>query len=101
MSARQTMSDMPSLIETLLGRKGYEPDEPRTLEQAGLTDLLVDALICKQVKALGSASGRSVAEHLCLPYGLVEDRFQKLRSRQILSHRGSAPLNDYVYMLTE
>jgi predicted ATPase with chaperone activity len=98
---QQALSEMPSLIANLLSRKGYEPDEPRTLEQAGLSELLVDALICKQLKALGIASGRTLAEHLCLPFGIVEERFQTLRSRQILAHRGAAPLNDYIYTLTE
>jgi predicted ATPase with chaperone activity len=99
--SRQSIADASDLIASLLGKTGYEPDEPRTLEQAGLSELLVDALICKQVKALGTASGRSLAEHICLPFGIVEERFQVLRSRQILTHRGGAPLNDYIYTLTE
>ena len=38
---------------------------------------------------------------VCLSFGILEDRFQKLRSRQLLTHRGAAPLNDYVYALTD
>jgi predicted ATPase with chaperone activity len=99
--SQQTMTDAPGLMDRLLGHSTFEPDEPRTLEQAGLNEALVDAFICKQVKVLGSACGRALAEHLCLPFGILEERFQRLRSRQILTHKGSAPLNDYIYTLTE
>ena len=99
--SRETMSDTPSLIANLLGEDNFQPAEPRSLEQAGLSDSLIESLICKHVKALGSASGRALAEYLCLPFGILEERYQKLRTRQILTHRRSAPLNDYVYTLTE
>src|SRR5438445_1369964 len=99
--SQQTMADAPDLMDMLLGHSTFEPDEPRTLEQAGLNEALVDTLICKQVKVLGSACGRALAEHLCVPFGILEERFQRLRSRQILTHKGSAPLNDYIYTLTE
>ena len=99
--SEQTMTDTPSMIDMLLGSTTFEPDEPRTLEQSGLNESLIDALICRHIKVLGSACGRALAEYLCLPFGLVEERFQKLRSMQILTHRGGAPLNDYVYTLTE
>src|SRR5262249_20915771 len=38
---------------------------------------------------------------VCLPFGILEECLQRLRTRQFLTHRGSAPLNDYVYTLTE
>jgi predicted ATPase with chaperone activity len=71
------------------------------LDESGLSDSLVEALICKRLAAVGNESGRSLAEQICLPLGIVEERYQKLRTRQILTHKGAAALNDYVYTLTD
>ena len=75
--SRETMSDTPSLIANLLGEDNFQPAEPRSLEQAGLSDSLIESLICKHVKALGSASGRALAftrfaiQQHCLLVGLL------------------------------
>jgi hypothetical protein len=95
------------LVETPLERisplleQNFHPPECRNLEDTGLGEALVDSLICKQLTVLGSASGRGLAEHLCLPFGILEPRFQRLRSRQLLSHKGMAALNDFTYVLTD
>jgi predicted ATPase with chaperone activity len=95
------MTESGTLVAALLADRGFQPLEAQTLEQAGLSDMLVEALICKHLKLLGQSSGRSLAECLCLPFRLLEERFQRLRSRQWLTHSGAAPLNDYVYVLTD
>jgi predicted ATPase with chaperone activity len=95
------MVESATLIAALLGDKGFQPLEPQNLEQAGLSESLVEALICKQLSVLGNASGRSLADCLCLPFRVLEERFGKLKSRQWLTHVGAAPLNDYVYTLTD
>ena len=41
--SRETMSDTPSLIANLLGEDNFQPAEPRSLEQAGLSDSLIEA----------------------------------------------------------
>jgi predicted ATPase with chaperone activity len=91
---------LDSLAARLVGQ-GYSPSEPRTLDQTGLTEGLVDSLICKHLSAVGQESGRSIAGNVCLSFSILEDRLQKLRTRQVLTHRGAAPLNDYVYALTD
>jgi predicted ATPase with chaperone activity len=50
---------------------------------------------------VGNASGHGIANHLCLPFGLLESVYHDLRTRQIIVHTGSAPLSDYCYTLTE
>ena len=35
------------------------------------------------------------------PFGILDSIFHSLRSRQILSHTGSAPLNDCIYVLSD
>jgi predicted ATPase with chaperone activity len=88
-------------ISALLSREHFQPAEPRNLEDTGLSEAILESLICKHLAAVGSATGRSVAGHLCLPFGVMEKGFQRLRTRQLLTHRGAAALNDYIYVLTE
>jgi predicted ATPase with chaperone activity len=100
MATTETPQDLGGLA-ALLADVHFLPPEPRTLEEAGLSEALVESLICKQLTLQGGASGRSLAESLCLPYGLLEPRYQRLRSRQLLTHKGAAALNDLTYTLTE
>jgi predicted ATPase with chaperone activity len=88
-------------IAARLVEHGYSPSPPRSLDETGLTESLVDSLICKHLAATGQESGRSIAENICLSFAILEDRLQKLRTRQLLTHRGPAPLNDYIYGLTD
>ena len=94
-------SSRDSLLAAVLSDEGFFPAEPRTLEETGLAPSLVEALVAKQLAVVGTASGRAIADALCLPFGVLETVFQSLRSRQIMVHTGSAQLNDYYYALTE
>jgi hypothetical protein len=89
-----------SIAARLVGQ-GYSPSAPRNLDETGLNESLVDSLICKQLAAVGHDSGRGISENICLSFSILEDRLQKLRTRQLLAHRGPAPLNDYDYGLTD
>lgn len=90
-----------SLLAAILSDESFRPAEPTSLADTGLSDSLIDSLVCKYLQAAGTASGRSIAEHLGLPLGLVEPELHKLRNRQFATHTGSAPLNDYYYALTD
>lgn len=90
-----------SLVAALLGDEGFHPATPRNLSDAGIPELVIDALICKHLLVAGCVSGRQLADLLCLPFGMIEPRYQNLRSRSYVTHRGAAPLNDYMYSLTE
>jgi predicted ATPase with chaperone activity len=100
MISDQTQKEF-GLISALLSGDTFQPDWPRNLEESGLNESLVEGLICKRLATVGVESGRSLADNICLPLGILEERLQKLRSRQILTHKGAAALNDYVYALTE
>ncbi len=89
------------LLAALLSDEGFRPAAPRTIEETGLSPSLIESLVCKHLAIVGSHSGRLIAEQLCLPFGILDGLFQALRSRQVLVHTGSAPLNDYRYSLTE
>jgi predicted ATPase with chaperone activity len=88
-------------VSALLAGERFVPAEPRSLEEAGLPEGMVEGLVCKHLASVGAASGRAIAKELCLSFTLLEERFHRLRTRQILSHKGSAALNDYTYALTD
>ena len=89
------------ILAAILSDESFRPSAPRSIEETGLNPSLVESLVCKYLGVVGSGSGREIAEHLCLPFGILEGLFQSLRSRQIMVHTGAAPLNDYYYTLTE
>lgn len=90
-----------SLLAAILSDEAFKPAEPATLADAGLSDSLVDSLISKYLLVTGTASGRGIADSLCLPYGVIEPTLNRLRTRQFTAHTGSAPLNDYYFALTD
>jgi hypothetical protein len=83
------------------GADEYIPIDPPSIRDAGLTDSEVESLILKYLLARGDASGRDVAEHIKLPFILIDPLLRQLKFDQLLVYRGSAPMNDYVYQLTD
>jgi hypothetical protein len=100
MIASEARNDVDPL-SALLSTEAFTPQEPTTLAEAGLSETLVDGLLCKRLLAIGMESGRQLSESACLPYGLVEERLGKLRVRQLVTPRGAAALNDHIFALTE
>jgi hypothetical protein len=90
-----------TVVTALLAEKNFQPTPPRNLDEAGLSESLVDSLVCKHLAVVGNDTGRSISEHLCLSPAILADRFQKLCARQVLTHKGAAPLGDYIYVLSE
>jgi len=79
----------------------FVPVEPESLEEAGLTDSEVEALALKYLLARGDAIGRDIAEQVKLPFMLVDRLLRELKAQQLVVHRGSAPMNDFQYQLTD
>ncbi len=93
--------DLSDGLASLLGDEAFVPVEPKTLQQTGISPVLIEGLVCKFLLQVGSAAGRDIARRICLPLGTLEDLFASLRSRQIVFHQGQAPLGDYYYALTD
>ncbi len=90
-----------SLLATILSDETYRPNEPQKLSDTGLPASLIESLIIKRLSVIGFSSGRQLANDIRLPFQILEHTFKTLRERQIIVHNGSAPLNDYNYVLTE
>jgi hypothetical protein len=79
----------------------FIPYEPASLLEAQLTPSSVEALILKLLLSRGDTSGRQVSDHIKLPFRIIEDLLRQIKSDQLVVHKGSAPMNDYVYQLTD
>lgn len=103
MSTNQAQSGSLSdnLLATILSDETFRPTEPGVISDTGLPVSLVEGLVVKRLAIVGQSSGRQLANDLCLPFPVLEELFLHLRQRQIIVHKGSAPLNDYNYSLTD
>jgi predicted ATPase with chaperone activity len=90
-----------SLLTSILSDEVFQPAPPRSLEETGLNVSLIESLVCKHLSRVGTSSGREIAKRVRLPFGILEGLTQGLRTRQMIVHTGSAPVNDYYYTLTE
>lgn len=79
----------------------FVPKEPTSLEEARLTESDVEQLILKFLFARGEATGRDIAEQVCLPFGIVENVLFQLKAAQLVAYRDATQMNDYVYISTE
>jgi hypothetical protein len=77
------------------------PIEPQSLGDAGISEGQLEHLILKFLGACGDLSGRDLAEHHALPFRMVEPILATLKQAQLVAFRGSAPMNDYIYQLTD
>jgi predicted ATPase with chaperone activity len=91
----------PGFVPAMLAGKPFQPLRPRTLEETGLPETMVDSLLLKRLAAVGSDTGRSLANDICLAPSIIDVRLQHLTTRQMIMRRGTAPLGDYIYALTE
>jgi DNA-binding PadR family transcriptional regulator len=81
--------------------EGWVPVEPNNLLAAGLAEGEVEALILKTLNSRSECTGRALAEHIKLSFGLVDPLLNSMKQDRLVGHKGSAMANDYVYQLTE
>jgi predicted ATPase with chaperone activity len=96
-----TSTAATGLAASLFSEESFWPAEPGSIEETSVSPILVETLICTYLLQVGSSTGRTIAERLCLPFGILEGLLHALRTRQILVHSSHAPLNDYCYTLTK
>ena len=79
----------------------FVPIEPNSFAQAQLTEGEVESLILKCLLGRGTFTGREIADHLRLPFVLLDELLRRMKNERLVVHRGSAPMNDYQYELTD
>jgi predicted ATPase with chaperone activity len=99
--ATDTLEHAESLLSSLNLDEAFYPPELHCENDSGLSPTLIEDLILKYLSGRGSASGRSIADHLSLPLVILEDRYAAMRARQDISPVTSGMLGDHVYRLTD
>lgn len=79
----------------------FVPQDPASIRDAGLSDSEVESLVLKYLLSRGDCTGRDVADQIKLPFILLDPLLRQLKYDQLLVYRGAAPMNDYVYQLTD
>ncbi|MHC4877276.1 MAG: AAA family ATPase [Planctomycetota bacterium] len=79
----------------------FEPRAPKSIAATGLTAEEIEKLILKFMSARGSATGREVAQQVCLPYGIIESVIKRLRAEMLVTLKGAAEAGDYEFVLTD
>jgi hypothetical protein len=88
-------------LPAILNDDAFWPVEPKTLEESGVSEMVLESLILQTFLSAGTLSGRSLTERIRLPFRIVEEMLAKLRVRQMIAHARPAPLNDFYYSLTD
>jgi hypothetical protein len=97
-------SALAAPVETSMTRPAFStqwfPEEPDSFAEAGLTATEVENLLLKTLNARAEATGRYLAEHVRLPFRLIDPLLQGMKQDQLVAHKGAGVMNDYVYQLT-
>ncbi len=78
----------------------FVPLAPQSFRTADISEHLVESITLKYMLNRGTASGREIAAQLCLPFRQMDEFLRELKKQQLVSHRCSAPMQDYIYELT-
>ena len=77
--ATDTLERAASLVSALKLEEGFHPQELRSENESGLSPALIEDLILKYLSGVGSASGRAIADQVCMPLVVLEDRYAAMR----------------------
>lgn len=98
---RDTSSITGPALPAVLNEDAFWPFEPKSLEECGISEMVLESLILQIFLGIGTVTGRGMTDRVRLPYPIVEQMLAQLRMRQLIAHARPAPLNDFYYSLTE
>jgi len=90
-----------NLSETGLLDEPMIPLEPKSLQDAGLSETIIEELTTRFLFNRGEATGRQVSDQVKIPFRLVEPILAKLKSQQFVGYARASTVNDYVYVMTD
>jgi len=97
--ASLTSSQTPS-ASTPPAAEPFFPNEPTSMEAAGLGPTDVEALILKQLLISGATTGRKIAEQIKLPFGIMQDLLRGLKQQMLVNYKSQASMGDFEHELT-
>jgi DNA polymerase III delta prime subunit len=98
---RDTSALNNGVLPAVLNEDAFWPFEPKTFEECGVSELVLESLILQTFLSVGTTTGRGMTDKVRLPFRIVEQQLAQLRVRQLIVHARPAPLNDFYYSLTE
>jgi predicted ATPase with chaperone activity len=79
----------------------FWPLAPANWEEMKFTPEATEELVLKCLMNRGTVSGREIADHIAVSFGLLSEVLGDMKNRRLLVHRGAAQLGDYLYQLTD
>src|SRR5262245_48936159 len=95
-----TETGEPSPKTESFAEEHFQPQAPTSFQEAGISQSLADALVCKYLLANGSATGRQLSEDLALPLKDLKALLNELKNRQLVFYKDSGHL-DFTYALSD
>ncbi len=87
--------------DTTRAKGRFCPEPPQSLAEAGLSEVMCEALVCKALLAAGTLTTRAAARATALPGKAVLNTLRSLKNRQFVFFKDSAAHGDFEYMLTD
>jgi predicted ATPase with chaperone activity len=87
--------------EAIPAKPLFVPKEPRSLEETGLSEGLVESLVLKHLLGVYEATGRQIAQTIGLPFSVVDKQIAGLRTRRLIVSKDIASFGDFTIQLTE
>jgi len=78
----------------------FVPRAPTSLDEAGIGENELDALMLKCLLFRRATTGRQIAEQLALPFRLLVEPLRRLKDQLLVIYKQDGRLGDYVYALT-
>lgn len=100
-AAAKAVRTTPSFAYADEEAEPWRPAEPQSLKAAGVSEGQLEHLALKCLAACGEMSGRALSEQHAIPFRLLAPVLQEMKLAQLVAFRGSAPMNDFVYQLTD
>ncbi len=97
---RQPNIGLPTDLSGIV-HEPFVPKAPKTFEEAGLDNSIVEALILRYLQGVGSATGGQIAQELCLPTEPLIVYLSMLKKQQIVIYLDSGNMGDFTYALTD
>lgn len=81
--------------------EGFVPQAPKTVHEMGISETLLEELICKFLLSKGEATGRDISSQIRTPFAIVEGVLQRMKYDQLIAYIGQSTMNDYICKLSD
>ncbi len=88
-------------LETGDKHEPFVPQEPKSLEDAGVTETVVEEIIVRYLFTRSEATGKQISWQVKLPFRLIEPILNRLKSQQLTFYAGTTATHDYVHVLSD